>query len=56
MFDEIELVDPDKDKCGECGCSFGVHLKTCSHFYMCEECRSHDRAGHFQGCSLRRQP
>jgi len=27
---ETEFVDPDKDKCAECGCSFGVHLKTCS--------------------------
>jgi hypothetical protein len=27
---EIEYVDPDKDKCGECGCGFGVHLVKCS--------------------------
>lgn len=29
---ETEYVDPAKSKCGECGCSFGVHLKTCSKF------------------------
>lgn len=27
-----ETVDPAKSKCDECGCSFGVHLKTCSRF------------------------
>lgn len=32
MFDEIEYVDPEKSKCPECGCSFGIHLKTCSKF------------------------
>jgi hypothetical protein len=31
MF-EIEYVDPDKDKCEECGCGFGVHLVKCSKF------------------------
>lgn len=54
MFDEIELVDPDKDKCTECKCSFGVHLLTCSKFYTCEECRSHRPDFHFAGCSQRK--
>jgi hypothetical protein len=27
-----EYVDPKKSECKECGCSFGVHLKTCSLF------------------------
>lgn len=32
MFDEIEYVDPKDSECGECGCSFGIHLMSCSHF------------------------
>lgn len=32
MFDEIEYVDPEKDKCEECGCGFNVHLLVCSKF------------------------
>ena len=31
MFD-VEYVDPADSKCTECGCSFDIHLKTCSHF------------------------
>lgn len=29
---EVEYIDPDKSRCKECGCSFGVHLVTCSKF------------------------
>lgn len=29
---ETEYVDPKKSECPECGCSFKVHLKTCSKF------------------------
>ena len=32
MFAEIEYVDPKDSECDECGCSFGIHLKTCSRF------------------------
>jgi hypothetical protein len=31
VFMEVEYVDPDKSRCSECNCSFGVHLNTCSH-------------------------
>ena len=33
-----ELIDPTKDRCGECKCTCGVHLKTCSHFEGCQDC------------------
>jgi hypothetical protein len=55
MIEDIEYVDPDKDKCAECSCGFGVHLTTCSHFYMCAECRSTGRGVHFFGCSQRKE-
>lgn len=29
---EAEYVDPADSKCEECGSSFDIHLKTCSHF------------------------
>lgn len=29
---ETESVDPAGTECKECGASFGIHLKTCSHF------------------------
>lgn len=50
MFD-VELVDPNKDKCTECGCGLGIHLVTCSHFYRCDECRTHCKEHHYRGCS-----
>lgn len=54
MINEIEYVDPETDKCPECACSFGVHLMTCSNFYQCPDCRTHNRENHFGGCSQRK--
>ena len=54
MFEiEVEFIDPEKDRCAECGCGLGIHMRRCSQFFMCPECRCHTRDQHFRGCSQR---
>jgi hypothetical protein len=47
-----EIITPDTP-CPECFCTFNVHLKSCSHFQQCPECRAmlHLGTPHYAGCS-----
>jgi hypothetical protein len=54
----VEYVDPNTDKCPECGGSIGVHLKTCSHHRKCKECGAvgtDKQLNHLNGCSQQDQ-
>jgi hypothetical protein len=47
---DIEVSNPEDSRCGECGCSYGVHLVICAHFH-CHVCGwTGKSANHHGGC------
>lgn len=47
---DVEFVNPNEGQCGECGCSFQVHLVSCSHFH-CHNCGQNGTSpDHYGGC------